>query len=127
MSIDASIRRQFLNTKIYRTQMLHEHVEELPCRLCTEKQETLSHVLCGCSHITQSLYKLVMTKCFALSIMLSLKNMDSINPITLLHGTCNLIPNQAKVLWDIPRQLEKCPKNGANKPDISILDKKNKE
>ena len=34
--------------------------------------------------------------------------------------------NQAKILWDIPRQLEKCPKNGANKPDVSILDNKNK-
>ena len=52
--------------------------------------------------------------------------MDSMNLITLLHGTCNLIPSQAKILWDMPWQLEKCPKNGANKPDISILDKKNK-
>ena len=34
---------------------------------------------------------------------------------------------EAKILWDIPWQLEKCPKDGANKPDISILDKKNKE
>ena len=67
--------------------------------------------------------------------MLSLKNMDSMNLITLLHGTCNLIPSQAKkttkqryygTYHDIPWQLEKCPKNGANKPDISILDKKNK-
>ena len=35
--------------------------------------------------------------------------------------------NKAKVLWDILWQLEQCPKNGANKPDISILDKKSKE
>ena len=35
--------------------------------------------------------------------------------------------NKAKILWDIPWQLEKCPKNGANKPDISMLDMKNKE
>ena len=35
--------------------------------------------------------------------------------------------NEAKILWDIPWQLEKCPKDGANKPDISIPDKKNKE
>ena len=61
-----------------------------------------------------------------MSIMLSLKNMDSMNLITLLHGTCNLIPSQAKILWDIPWQLEKCPKNGANTPDINLLDKKNK-
>ena len=65
--------------------------------------------------------------------MLSSKKVDSMNLIILLHGTCNLIlsqakeNNEAKILWDIPWQLEKCPKNGANKPDINILDKKNKE
>ena len=35
--------------------------------------------------------------------------------------------NEAKILWDIPWKLEKCPMNGANRPDISVLDKKNKE
>ena len=37
-----------------------------------------------------------MTKCFALSIMLFLKNMDLMNLIMLLHATCNLILSQAK-------------------------------
>ena len=44
MSIDASIRKQLLNTKTYRSQKLHEKVEELSCRLCSEKKETVSHV-----------------------------------------------------------------------------------
>ena len=57
MSIDTSIRQQLLNTKTYRSQKLHQQVEELSCRLCSEKQETVSHILCGCSHIAQSLYK----------------------------------------------------------------------
>ena len=35
--------------------------------------------------------------------------------------------NEAKILWDIPWKLKKCPMNGANRPDISVLDKKNKE
>ena len=35
--------------------------------------------------------------------------------------------NEAKILWDIPWQLETCPKDSANKPDISVLDKTNKE
>ena len=34
---------------------------------------------------------------------------------------------EAKILWGKPWQLEKCPKDGTNKPDISILHKKNKE
>ena len=45
MSIDTSIRQQLLNTKIYRSQKLHEHAEELSCRLCTERQETVSLTL----------------------------------------------------------------------------------
>ena len=74
-----------------------------------------------------------MTKCFALSIMLSLKNMDSMNLITLLHGTCNLIPSQTKkttkqrYYGTYHGNLKSVlTENGANKPDISILDKKNK-
>lgn len=34
---------------------------------------------------------------------------------------------KAKVLWDIPWHLEKFPRNGANKPDVNVLDKMNKE
>ena len=34
---------------------------------------------------------------------------------------------EGKILWDIPWQLEKCRKDGANKPDVSILDKQKKE
>ena len=44
-----------------------------------------------------------------------------------LHPQPSQENSEAKILWDIPWQLEKCPKAGANKPDISILDKKNKE
>ena len=34
---------------------------------------------------------------------------------------------KAKVLWDIPWHLEKCPRNGANKPVVNVFDKVNKE
>ena len=106
MSIDTSIRQQqLLNTKIYRSQKLHEHVEELSCRHCTEKQETVSHVLCGCSHIARSLYKTRHDKMLrpVYHALLEKYGFDeSVCMITLLHGKCNLIPSQAKILWDIP-------------------------
>ena len=44
-----------------------------------------------------------------------------------LHPQPSQENREAKILWDIPWQLEKCPKGGANEPDIIILDKKNKE
>ena len=137
MSIDTSIRQQLLNTKTYRSQKLHQQVEELSCQLCSEKQETVSHVLCGCSHIAQSLYKTRHDKMLcpvyhALLEKYKCTCMVSMNLIILLHGMCthpqpSKENKEAKILWDIPWQLEKCPKDGANKPDISILDKKNKE
>ena len=35
--------------------------------------------------------------------------------------------DKAKILRDIRWHLEKCPRNGANKPDMSVLDKVKKE
>ena len=120
MSINTSIRQQLLNTKTYRSQTLHEQVEELSCRLCSKQQESASH-------IAQSLYKTRYDKMLRPVYHALLENMDAMNLIIVLHGTCNLILSQAKILWDIPWQVEKCPQDGANKPEISILDKKNKE
>ena len=34
--------------------------------------------------------------------------------------------DEAKILWDTPIYIDKAPENGANKPDITIFDKKNK-
>ena len=43
------------------------------------------------------------------------------------HPVPCLENEKAKVLWDIPWHLEKSPRNGANKPEMSVLDKVNKE
>ena len=133
MSIDTSIRQQLLNTKTYRSQKLHEQVEELSCRLCSEKQETVSHVLCGCSHIAQSLYKTQHDKVLrpVYHALLEKYGFDESDYSSPWHMQSHPQPSkenkEAKILWDIPWQLEKCPRDGANKPDINILDKKNKE
>ena len=114
-------------------QKLHKGVEELSCRLCTEKQETVSHVLCGCSHIAWSLYKTRHDKMLrpvshALLEKYGFNESDYPSPWYMQsHPQPSKKKNVAKILWDIPWQLEKCPKNGANKPDISILDRKNEE
>ena len=61
------------------------------------RKRRLYHTYFVAAHIYLSHYtKLDMTKYFALSIMLFLKNMDLMNLIILLHGTCNRILSQAK-------------------------------
>ena len=57
LSIDTSIRQQLINTKTYRKQKLQESVDETNCRVCSNDQETVPHILCGCSQIAQTLYK----------------------------------------------------------------------
>ena len=40
----------------------------------------------------------------------------------------NSVENEkAKILWDIPIQLDIAPQDGANKPDIMVMDKKKEQ
>ena len=136
MSINTSIRQQLLNTKTYRSQKVYEQVEDLFCLLWFEKQETVSHVLCGCSRIAQSLYKTQYDKIrcpvyHALREKYGFDESDYSSPWFMQsHTLPSQENNKVKIFWDIPWQLEKCPKdsaNNTNKPDVSILDKKYKE
>ena len=56
LSINTSIRQQLLPTATYKKYKLHQQVEEIKCRMCGQKQETVSHIMCLCSTIAQSLY-----------------------------------------------------------------------
>ena len=55
LSVDTSIRQQLMNTKVYRKNKLQESVDEANRRLCSNDQETVPHILCGCSRIAQTL------------------------------------------------------------------------
>ena len=65
--------------------------------------------------------------------MLYWKDANLKNLSILIRGTSNFIRNQAKRITrqrscgTYPGNWKKCPMNGANRPDISVLDKKNKE
>ena len=97
MSSDTSIRQQPLNTKTCRSQKLQKQLEELSCRFCFEIQETVSHVLCGCLQIAQSLYKTKHDTLLRPVYHALLKiNLDSKNLIIVLHGTYSLIVTPAK-------------------------------
>ena len=55
--VDTSIRQQLMNTYVNREHKLQKGVDETNCRLCFHDQETVSHILCGCSRKAQTLYK----------------------------------------------------------------------
>ena len=56
LSIDTSIRQQLLPIATYKKYKLHQQVEEMKCRICGQKQETVFHIMCLCSTIAQSLH-----------------------------------------------------------------------
>ena len=133
LSVDTSIRQQLIDTKEYRKTKLQESVDETNGRLCSDGQETVPHLLCGWSKIPQTLYKdrhnrmlrplyhSILEKFEFSESQLSLPWYKQSHPVPCLEN------EKAQVLWNIPWHLEKCPRNGANKPDISALDEVNKE
>ena len=133
LSIDTFIRQQLINTKTYRKQKLQESVDETNCRVCSSHQETVPHILCGCSQIAQTLYKdrhdkMLRPLYHSVLEKYEFSESQSSQPwYKQSHPVPCLENDKAKILWDIPWHLEKFPRNGANKPDMSVLDKVKKE
>ena len=51
-----NLRKQLLPTKTYEKCKLQQHLDDLNCRMCSQKQETVTHIMSACSKIAQSLY-----------------------------------------------------------------------
>ena len=47
---------QLLSTKVYTTHKTRTTQEDVSCRLCGKKEETIPHILSGCSILAQSKY-----------------------------------------------------------------------
>ena len=133
LSIYTSIRQQLINAKTSMKHKLQESVDETNCRICSNGQEKVPHTLCGCSQMTQTVYKdrhdkMIRPLYHSLLGKYELTESQSSQPwYKQSHPVPCLENDKSKVLWDIPLHLERCPRNGANKPDISALDKVNKE
>ena len=118
---------------MYGKEKLQENVDEIDCRVCFNDQETVSHILCGRSKMAQTLHKNRhdrMLRPLYHSIQKKYEFSESENSLPWYeqsHPVPCLENDKAKILWDIPWHLEKCPRNGAKKPDMSMLDKMNKE
>ena len=55
-SVNTNLRQQLLPTKTYEKTKLHQHVDDLKCRMCSQKQDTVTHIMSVCPKIAQSLY-----------------------------------------------------------------------
>ena len=66
------------------------------------------------------LYHSILEKLEFSECQLSLPWYKQSHPVPCLEN------EKAEVLWDIPGHLEKCPRNGDKKPEVSVLDKVDK-
>ena len=55
-SVYTNLRQQLLPTKTYEKCKLQQHLHDLNCRMCSQKQETVTHKMSACPKIAQSLY-----------------------------------------------------------------------
>ena len=56
-SVNQAIRQQLVTTNTCQKAKLQYQIENITCRMCNVEQEIVSHIMCGCSSITQGIYK----------------------------------------------------------------------
>ena len=97
---------------MYRKEKLQDNVDEINCRVCSNDQETVSHIRCGCSKLAQTLYKNKhdrMLRPLYHSILEKYEFSVSENSLPWYkqsHPVPCLENDKVKALWDIPWHLE---------------------
>ena len=101
LSVDTSIRQELMNTKVYRKHKLQESVDETNCRLCSNDQETVPHILCGCSRIAQTHTRTGTIEWYDLCTAVYWKRSNSVNLNTFRHGISRAIQYH---VWRMKKQ-----------------------
>ena len=134
-SVNTNLRQQLLPTKTYEKCKLQQHLDDLNCRMCSQKQETVTHIMSACPKIAQSLYTarhdkmrtpyyhyLLSTGTYGLK-----EESDHKRPWYQQRSPMPVMKKSpAKINWNIEFHMEKKPENNANKVDIAVMDKEKK-
>ena len=97
--------------------------------MCGTATESTTYVLCACPKIAQSLYKarhdrLLRPIYHRLLGKYNFQESDNEKPWYQQRPPSAVMENgNAKILWDVPFQLQKAPENGANKIDMAVYNK----
>jgi len=137
-SVHTSIVQQLITTKVYNAKKVQSGGEDLLCSFCHVKKETVPHIMCSCSAIAQTLYtarhdRMLRPVYYAILKTLGITNNEedeedeTIPWYRELQPKCCVETKEVKVLWNIPLHLDVVPKDGANKPDIAICNKKERQ
>ena len=114
---------QCLKTNYYRHKILKDGTNPM-CRICSKQQETIDHLVSGCSELAKTEYTQRHNRiaayihwkiCKHYNIKVTDKYYEH-EPKTVTEN------NEATILWDMPIQTDREIK--ANRPDIVVKDKK---
>ena len=122
-----AVKTQALRTKWIKFK-IDKTVTNPMCRLCGEREETVSHILSECKMLAQNKYKIWRHDQAAKIIHWSIcrKNSFEVNERWYRHKTERVLENdEIKVLWDFSIQTDKHLDH--NKPDIVVYSKVTKE
>ena len=50
-SVKTNLQQELLPMKTYEKTMLQQHIDDLNCRMCSQKQETFTHIMSACLKI----------------------------------------------------------------------------
>ena len=123
-------RQQQVNTQTYQTYKIGQQIDDT-WRICHSSKESATYILTSCTPIAHSLYKARHDKMLRLIYYCLLDKYDSLHQQTLPPWYRQSPPkvrvknSKAKMFWDVQDLLETCHQEGANKPDIVVLDKEN--
>ena len=135
-SVYTSIIQQLISTKVYEVKKLKGEQGDLNCRLCHISEENVPHILCSCPAIAQSLYKarhdrMLRPVYYEILRMFGFHQDNDRSTRTPWYKESppkSCVENEnVKILWDISIHQDIAPRNSANKPDIMLRNKKEKQ
>ena len=127
-SINDNIRQQLVNTRTYQKCKIGQQIDDI-CRICHSSKESTTHILTSGTPIAQSLCKARHDKMLRPIYYRLLEKYNLLNQQNLLPWYRQPPPlatvenSRARIFWDVQHLLSTCPEEGANKPDIIVLDK----
>ena len=129
-SIKDNICQQLVNAWTYQMCKIGQQIDDT-CRICHSSKESTTNILISCTPIAHSSYKARHDKMLRPIYFCLLEKYNLLNQQNLLPWywqpppTATVENSKAKISWDIQHLLNTCPEEGANKPDIVVLDKEN--
>jgi hypothetical protein len=122
-----AIQDQVINTSNYRKYIIKEDTND-DCRICGKKPETIQHMIAGCEKLAQTEYTERhnnVAKTLHRALVLKYKMKKSVEPYYNYTPEKKIENEEAKIYWDRTIITDKTVT--ANRPDITIHEKKTKK